>query len=218
MTVEARHRRRTRGPSPAILLGVALLSSCTLAQQVLLTRLLSAVLFYHFTFLAISLALVGTGAGGVAVYAWQERIDRRPVEYWLVRGSLLCAAFFVIVPFGLVRLPYPMEDQMSVSFVFTLVGASVLSLLPFLSAGMVITLAIRSYARSVGRVYAFDLVGAGIGAIAVVPVMWIASPATAMIALGVISALAAGLFAWRLPNLRIVVVGVALLGLSLIHI
>jgi hypothetical protein len=71
VTIAARHRRRTTGPSVAILLGVALLSSCTLARQVLLTRLLSAVLFYHFTFLATSLALVGTGAGGVAVYAWQ---------------------------------------------------------------------------------------------------------------------------------------------------
>jgi hypothetical protein len=201
-----------------VLLGVALLSACTLAQQVLLTRLLSAVLFYHFTFLAISLALVGTGAGGVAVYAWQERIDRRPLEYWLVRGSLLCAAFYVIVPFGLVRLPYPVEDQMSVSFVLTLVGASVLSLLPFLAAGMVITLAIRGYARSVGRVYAFDLVGAGIGAVTVVPVMWISSPATAMIALGVISALAGGLFGWRLPRWRSAVVGVVVVGCAAVGI
>jgi len=209
---------RLRGPSAAVLLGVALLSSCTLAQQVLLTRLLSAVLFYHFTFLAISLALVGTGAGGVAVYAWQERIDRRPLEYWLVRGSLLCAAFYVLVPFALVRFPYPLEDQVNVGFVLTLVGVSVLSLLPFLAAGMVITLAIRGYAGTVGRVYAFDLVGAGIGAIAVVPVMWIASPATAMIALGVISALAAGLFAWRLPRLAYAVAGLALVGCAAVGI
>ena len=201
-----------RGPSPAILLGVGLLSACILAQQVLLTRLLSAVLFYHFTFLAISLALLGTGAGGVAVYAWQHRIDRQPVEYWLVRGSLLCAAFFVVVPFVLVRLPYPMNDSLTFGFVLTLAATSVLALLPFLAAGVVITLAIRSYARSVGRVYAFDLVGAGIGAVAVVPVMWIATPATAMIALGVTSAVAAGLFASRQPRWQTAVVGVALAG------
>ncbi len=50
-------------PALRTLAGIALVAGCTLALQVLLTRLFSAVLFYHFGFLAISLALLGIGAG-----------------------------------------------------------------------------------------------------------------------------------------------------------
>ena len=45
-------------------LGVALVSLCTLVLELTLTRLFSATMFYHFAFLAISLALFGSGASG----------------------------------------------------------------------------------------------------------------------------------------------------------
>jgi hypothetical protein len=47
---------------------VGLLAGCTLALQVLLTRVFAAALFYHFAFLAISLALLGIGGGAILVY------------------------------------------------------------------------------------------------------------------------------------------------------
>ena len=50
-----------------MLLGVGLVAGSTLALQVLLTRVFATVLLYHFGFLAISLALLGTGAGAVAI-------------------------------------------------------------------------------------------------------------------------------------------------------
>ena len=59
-----------------------------------------------------------------------------------------------------------------------------LAALPFLAAGIVIALAVRGYARSIGRVYAFDLAGAGIGAAAVVPLMWVFDATTLLVALG----------------------------------
>ena len=50
-------------PSLRIVVAVGLVAGCVLALQVLLTRLLAAVVFYHFGFLAISLALLGAGTG-----------------------------------------------------------------------------------------------------------------------------------------------------------
>ena len=46
-------------------LGVGLVAGSTLALQVLLTRVFAAVLYYHFGFMAISLALLGVGAGAI---------------------------------------------------------------------------------------------------------------------------------------------------------
>ena len=52
-------------PPRVVVLSVVVAAFVTLASQVLVTRLLSALIFYHFSFLAISLALLGTGAGGL---------------------------------------------------------------------------------------------------------------------------------------------------------
>ena len=86
-------------------LGVGLVAGCTLALQVLLTRVLSAVLAYHFSFLAISLALLGVGAGGLVVYLRQGWADG-PVEPRLARWSAALAALLVVMPLALVRLDY----------------------------------------------------------------------------------------------------------------
>ena len=52
-------------PERALLAGTALSSFAALLLELALTRLFSVVLFYHFAFLAISIALLGLGAGGV---------------------------------------------------------------------------------------------------------------------------------------------------------
>jgi hypothetical protein len=100
----------------------------------------------------------------------------------------------MLVPFLLVRLDYHFSGSVSGGFALNLGVACLLAALPFTAAGIAIALAIRDYARFAGRVYAADLAGAGIGAAAVVPVMWITDPATLTVALGAIAAVAAILF------------------------
>ena len=60
-------------------LGLALVSLATLVLELTLTRLFSATMFYHFAFLAVSLALFGSGASGVAVtrfaYTWSLAVS-----------------------------------------------------------------------------------------------------------------------------------------------
>ena len=55
-------------PESILLAGLALTSFAALLLELSLTRLFSVVLFYHFAFLAISIALLGLGAGGVFAY------------------------------------------------------------------------------------------------------------------------------------------------------
>jgi hypothetical protein len=76
-------------------LGVGLIAACTLALQVLLTRVLSAVLAYHFSFLAISLALLGVGAGALYVYV---RPAARSLEARLARLAALLAVLLALMP------------------------------------------------------------------------------------------------------------------------
>jgi len=182
-----------------VLLGVGLVAGSTLALQVLLTRVLSNVLLYHFGFLTISLALLGVGAGAIVVYVRPGWFDRIPLERQLARWSLAFGALLAVAIFVIVRLDY-VYTGVDTGFALTLAAASALASLPFLAGGLVIALAVRGYARSIGTLYAFDLAGAGIGAVAVVPLLWLVPAPTLVVVVAGLGAVAALLFAGAAPE------------------
>src|SRR5438128_12376997 len=94
-----------------LLTGIALSSFSALLLELALTRLFSVVLFYHFAFLAISIALLGLGAGGVFAYLRKEKLARRETRALVAR---LCIANAVIVPLVLkVVLHIPVTLELS---------------------------------------------------------------------------------------------------------
>src|SRR5215470_1258041 len=82
-------------PSRVMLAGTALSSFAALLLELVLTRLFSVVLFYHFAFLAISIALLGLGAGGVFAYIYKDRLSRIPTRDL---ASRLCLWNAVSIP------------------------------------------------------------------------------------------------------------------------
>jgi hypothetical protein len=205
-----------RRPPVRVLVAVGLVAGSTLALQVLLTRVFAAVLYYHFGFMAISLALLGVGAGAILIYVRPQWFDSDPLERALARWSVLYAGLLIVAVLLIVRLDYTLGDEVTTQFVFNLAAACVLAAMPFLAAGIVISLAVRGYARSIGRVYAFDLAGAGLGAAVVVPLMWAFDAPTLLVALGVVAALAAILFAAGLRSESMLTGGA--LGVSLVFL
>src|SRR6202167_4138354 len=76
------------------LAGLALTSFAALLLELALTRLFSVVLFYHFAFLAISIALLGLGAGGVFAYLLKARRNLIATERL---ASRVCLANSLVV-------------------------------------------------------------------------------------------------------------------------
>ena len=74
--------------------GIAISSFAALLLELALTRLFSVVLFYHFAFLAISIALLGLGAGGVFAYLLKSRFAQISTRDL---ASRLCMANAVII-------------------------------------------------------------------------------------------------------------------------
>jgi hypothetical protein len=208
-------RSADRSPSLRVLVAVGLVAGCALALQVLLTRLFAAVLFYHFAFLAISLALLGTGAAAILIYIRPGWFARRPVRGTLAEWSVALGVLLLVVPALLVRLDYPFEAHVDAGFVVKLAVACALSTVPFFAIGVVISLAIRHYVSTVARVYAFDLVGAGLGALVVVPLMWLVDVPTLIVLLGSVASLAAILFGERGHPIRSVGSALAAAGVGL---
>src|SRR5436309_12653817 len=67
-------------PTARHLTGVGLVSAALLMTELALTRIFSVVMYYHFAFLAISIALFGISASGVFAYAMRRRLERRSTD------------------------------------------------------------------------------------------------------------------------------------------
>ena len=152
--------------------GIFLLSLATLLLELSLTRVLSVALWYHFGFLIISTALLGFGASGVVLAVWTRL--RTQVSLDLALGTL--AALFSIstvfcfwlmqkIPFDPFNL---LSDRMQLLFMplYYVVIAT-----PFFFSGLALALLLTRGNREINRLYAFDLVGAGVGCIVIVLVM-----------------------------------------------
>src|ERR1700732_2703090 len=85
----------TEVPERTLLVGLGLTSFAALLLELGLTRLFSVILFYHFAFLAISIALLGLGAGGVFSYLkkrWLLRFKTRALI------ASLCTLNALVIP------------------------------------------------------------------------------------------------------------------------
>jgi hypothetical protein len=197
-------------PKPSLLAALAVVTAIGLAQQVAFTRLLAALLPYHFGFLAISLSMLGTGAAALRLYIQPELVGSDPARF-LARWTAVLAVSLVLLPIGLARIDIA-GVPIGWEFGFQLGCICALGAMPPLAAGFVVAASIASYTRHIAAVYAADLVGAGVGALVVVPLLDLVPAPSLVVLLGALAALAALALA---PSSRLRLVSGAILVASL---
>ncbi len=77
-----------RATDRTILGGIAAVSAALLMTELALTRIFSVTMYYHFAFLAISIALFGLSASGVCVYLARRRLARVDIRTLLSATAL----------------------------------------------------------------------------------------------------------------------------------
>jgi spermidine synthase len=168
-------------PERTILLGLGLTSFAALLLELALTRLFSVVLFYHFAFLAISIALLGLGAGGVFAYLLKSRLARFSTRTLAAR---LCMVNSILVLWVL-------EVVLRIPVTLTVTGKNFLNLsvlyltaaLPFFLTGLLFSVVFARETWRVSRLYGADLGGGALACLAVVPLLnWIGGPNTILAA------------------------------------
>jgi predicted membrane-bound spermidine synthase len=174
-------------------LGVSLVSACVLTLQLALTRLFSATMYYHFAFMAISLALLGSAASGVAVYLLGPRADGLPPARSLSLASFLFALSTVLALLVILANPLVPGEPGSTTL-FRLASIYGASALPFFFAGGAVTLAIRTFAAEMSRLYLYDLGGAAAGCLLFIPVLDRLGGVNTVLAVAVGGAATAALF------------------------
>ena len=176
-------------PSPThwreVYLCVFLTTLATLLLELSLTRIFSVVFYYHFAFLAISIAMFGLGIGGVFSYVvagWKGSLYTRLGRLSAVNSFCVMLALLVILAQG---------DNLSF-WDYLLVYFT--TALPFFVSGAIVSLAISENIERINRVYFFDLLGAACGCLILIPLLdWFGGPST-VVAAAVFFAVAAAVW------------------------
>lgn len=147
-------------------LRLALFSAAMLLFQVTLTRLFSVAQFYHFAFLIISMAMLGYAVSGVALSfgrSFSPSLASGLFELSALGGAFsILAAYLVLnhLPFDSFSITW--DGRQLFLFAFNYLSLS----LPFFCGGLGLGALLSGYAKSAGRLYAMNFIGAGMGCLA----------------------------------------------------
>lgn len=179
----------------SIVAGVFLLALSIIVFEIGLTRVFAIMMWHHFTYMVISLGLLGFGASGSILTARREGLKSGSPSNSLTRLSLLYGVSVMVAFFAATLVPIDSLAiwQKKANF-FALLLIYLIVSVPFLFGGMAIGLALTRVVEHVNKLYFFDLVGSALGAgVSVLLLANYGSTATVIVA-GCIGLLAAFMF------------------------
>lgn len=207
----------TGGARPPVL-AVAIISAAALAYEIALMRLFSISLWHHFAYMIISLALLGIGASGALLTLLAPRTIERRFTVLFVAAALSFGASAIGCFVLAQRVPFnPIEVLWDPRQALHLLAQYLLLALPFVCAGACICLALARWRTLQWRIYSFDILGAGVGSVGVVALLFVVPAETALQVIGALG-FAAGAVAWiecggarRWPPAAVLAIGGAVL-------
>ena len=173
--------------------GIFLVALSGLVLEVSITRIFSAAIWYHFAFVAVSVALVGLGASGLVVHHRVTKLKGKWAENLTIYSAWGITIFIPITLFVMHALA---------SQVIYLPLYMVLFSVPFFLIGIIISAAFNAFASVAGRLYAADLIGASAGALLVVLFLVLTGGEGSTLIVGLISAISATLFSRITKNIK----------------
>ncbi|HEY3638301.1 MAG TPA: hypothetical protein VGK90_09115 [Rhizomicrobium sp.] len=177
---------------PAHFVGIFIIAFAVLAYQVLLTRLFSVMLYYHFAFAGVSLVMLGLTIGAERVYLNKSRFSAEQLDSELGKAALRFAVTSILAVFWFLYIPLLVPNNVG----FLLVVLSMmLFVVPLVFSGICVTLILTRSKHSVGRLYAADLVGAATGCVGIVALLFFVDPISIFLALAALVGLSACIMA-----------------------
>jgi spermidine synthase len=160
---------RSETSETTLVAGLALTSFAALLLELSLTRLFSVVLFYHFAFLAILIALLGLGAGGVFAYLLKTRLASVGTRE-LAAGLCMVNSVVVVVVLEIV-LHVPVALEVSTKTFLRLKTIYLAAAVPFFLTGLLFSIVFAREPQRIPRLYGADLCGGALACVALVPLL-----------------------------------------------
>ena len=186
--------------------GIFLIALSGLVLEVSITRIFSAAIWYHFAFVAVSVALVGLGASGLVVQHRVKKLKGKWAENLTIYSAWGIAIFIPITLFVMHALA---------SQVIYLPFFMILFSVPFFLVGIIISAAFNAFASVAGRLYAADLIGASAGALLVVLFLVLTGGEGATLIVGLIAAIGGTIFSRIAKNTKKTVVSLMFVAFAL---
>lgn len=176
-------------------------------------RLFSIIQWHHFAYMVISLALLGYGVSGALLTLLRHRLLP-----WFGTIFVVNAALFGISAIGCFLL----VQQLPINTLEMLWDADqwrylllsyLLLFMPFFFAANAICLTFAKFGGLIPRIYAFDLIGAGLGALGIIVALYFITPQSTLQLLAMLGLLAAvsGAIECGLPGQRILALSLIIL-------
>ena len=146
----------------------------TLSTQILVHRMVSVKLLNNYTFLVISLTMLGFAVSGVLLSRWLQRFVDDFAD-----TVTICGVLFVITMVGVSAVFYWAPTSIYIThtrpeFVSALLRTLPLALLyalPFVFCGLILGALLSFPDLATPRIYGADLLGSAVGALAVLPAL-----------------------------------------------
>ncbi|HEU4925837.1 MAG TPA: hypothetical protein VFT24_02235 [Vicinamibacterales bacterium] len=172
--------------------GLFLITLATLTYQLLLTRIFSVTMYYHFAFVAISVTMFGMAVGALLIYGRPAVFTPDRLQERLTQASLGFA--ITIVASFLAHLWLPFRPELSLTGVATVVVTYAVLSVPFTFSGIVVALALTRFPQQVSSLYAADLAGAAVGCALLGPLLRVTDAPTGIVATAAVAGLGGLLF------------------------
>ena len=196
--------------------GIFFLCMATLMYELILTRIFSVLMWYHFASMAISLALFGLGGAALLVYlrpGWfpESRTAALTSRFALLFATSVALFFLLFVIFRLqptfgfrvlsfFHQPFYQPFQqgnvrqaLELSQLLGLAGLYLLTALPFFCSGISVTLLLSRHHQQFNRLYFYDLCGAGVGCLLIILILKLVGGITGLLVIALVGLLAAWL-------------------------
>ena len=169
--------------------------------EVLLTRIFSVTMWYHFAFVAISVAMFGLSVGATLVYLFPKYFTPERAKEHMARFSQFFALAAITSFLAHVTVPFIPERTLAgiASIVFTYAVIAV----PFVLSGICVCLALTSFPQQIGKIYAADLTGAAMGCIVLLYALDVTDAAGAVFVVAFLASLGAVCFGSETQSRRL---------------
>ncbi len=181
-------------------ISISLLAAAVISFELGLMQVFSITQWYHFAYMAISVAMLGFGAAGTFLALFEKRLTGRfeqvfPLLFFLCSMAMPVAS--ILAQHSSVRFDtYLLFNDIRQAG--RLLATYLLFFIPFFLAALAIGLAFVRYSKEIGRLYFADLLGSGLGGLLGIVLMWWVFPGE-LPGLNALLPLIGGIIALRRP-------------------
>ena len=153
--------------------GVFSIALASLLLELVLIRVFDVLWYPNMAYMIITLAVFSFGLAGVFLSIWPVKANEKTWRWLSIATFLMAIAALMVLP-ALNRLPFDYQQltselarQTARNFLLIYLVICV----PFFLAGFSLSLVFSHYASQIRRLYFFDLVGAALGCLLLIPLL-----------------------------------------------